>query len=151
MSINQRKYVRFSLDLPALRYDQSGKKKEIVIQQISVGGCLLAWEDSIYTGDVFRLEIQLPNKNWLPLKCKALYRFENSGIGAKFLDITKFEQELVGKIISHALEQEGLPTQVDPFAQPPKYTNQSGGKEPSLTDARKEQDELLGEIMSSEI
>lgn len=151
MSINQRKYIRFSLDLPALRCDQSGEKKEIVIQQISVGGCLLEWEDSIYTGDVFRLEIQLPNKNWLPLKCKALYRFENSGIGAKFLDITKFEQELVGKIISHALEQEGLPTQVDPFAQPPKYTNQSGEKEPSLTDARKEQDELLGKIMSSEI
>jgi hypothetical protein len=151
MSINQRQYIRFSLDLPAIRYNNFGEKQETVIQQISIGGCLLEWEDSVYTGDIFRLEIQLPNKNWLPLTCKVIYKFESNGIGAKFLDITRFEQELVGKIISHALAQEGLPAPVDPFAQPPEFTGQNRKKEPSLTNVRKKQDELLGKIMSGEI
>ena len=27
------------------------------------------------------MEIELPNKNYLPLHCKALYRFDHTGIG----------------------------------------------------------------------
>jgi hypothetical protein len=151
MSIQQRQHIRFSLDIPAIRYSNFGEKQHTVLNQISVGGCLFEWDESVLTGDVFRLEIQLPNKNWLPLSCKVLYKFENNGIGAKFLDITKFEQELVGQIISHALAQEGLPMEIDPFAPPPKFTNSHQKPKPSLTDKRKQKDELLEKIMSSEI
>lgn len=150
MSISQRQHIRFSLDLPAIRYTKFGERQEIVLHQISIGGCLLEWDDSILTGEVFRLEIQLPNGNWLPLTCKVLYKFEDNGIGAKFLDITKFEQELVGKVISNNLSQSGLPMQVDPFAQPPKFGDDTRKKDPSITDNRKKQDELLEKIMSSE-
>jgi hypothetical protein len=151
MSINQRQHIRFSLDIPAIRYTKFGEKQETLLHQISIGGCLLEWDENLLTGDVFRLEIQLPNKNWLPLVCKVLYKFEDNGIGAKFIDITKFEQELVGKIISHSLSQEGLPLEVDPFAQPPRFGEENRKKEPSITDARKQQDEILEKIMSSEI
>lgn len=151
MSISQRQHIRFSLDLPAVRFTKFGEKQEILLHQISIGGCLLEWDDSLLTGEVFRLEIQLPNKNWLPLVCKVLYKFEDNGIGAKFLDITKFEQELVGKIISHNLLREGLPMQIDPFAQPPKFGEEAKRKEPSITDARKQRDEMLEKIMSGDI
>ncbi len=149
MSISQRQHIRFSLDIPAIRYTKFGEKQETLLNQISVGGCLLEWDDNILTGDVFRLEIRLPNGNWLPLKCKVLYKFENGGMGAKFIDITKFEQDLIGRIISHLLEQEGLPAQVDPFAQPPRYGEPK--KEPLVSDRRRQRDEMLERIMSSEI
>lgn len=149
MPISNRQHIRFSLDIPAIRYTKFGEKQEIFLQQISIGGCLMDWDDTMLTGDLFRLEIQLPNGNLLPLNCKVLYKFENNGIGVKFIEITRFEQELVGKIISDALEKEGLPMQIDPFAQPPKFVDPN--KKPlTLTDARKQKDELLQKIMSSE-
>ncbi len=122
-----------------------------MLHQISVGGCLLEWDDNLLTGEVFRLEIQLPNKNWLPLSCKVLYKFEDNGIGAKFIDISKFEQELLSRIISHNLSQAGLPATIDPFSQPPKYADEQRKKEPSITDTRKQTDEMLERIMSSEV
>lgn len=149
MSRSQRQHIRFSLDLPAVRHSKFGDRQEVLLQQISIGGCLLEWDDSILTGEVFRLEIQLPNGNWLPLTCKVLYKFEDNGLGAKFIDITQFEQSLIGKIISSQLTQAGLPMQVDPFAQPPTF-NESKRREPSMTDLRKQQDEMLEKIMSSE-
>ncbi len=150
MSIAQRQHIRFSLDIPAIRYSKFGERQETVLQQISIGGCLLDWDESLFTGETFRLEVRLPNGNWLPLKCKVLYKFENNGIGAKFVDITEFEQKLVGRIITNALEKEGLPVQVDPFAQPPKFVDSTDKPEPQLTDQRRLQDELLEKIMSSE-
>lgn len=119
-----------------------------MLQQISIGGCFTDWEENIYTGDEFRLEIELPNKNRLPLSCKALYRFENTGIGVKFLDITQFEQELISKIISNRLDQEGLPLQIDPFRQPSTYIDEEDTV--SITDHRQQRDEILEKIMSAE-
>ena len=46
---------------------------------------------------------------------------EGSRIGAKFLDLSAFEQELIGQIISESLEKEGLPLTLNPFAVPPSY------------------------------
>lgn len=147
MSISQRQHIRFSLDIPAVRYTKFGEKVETLLNQISIGGCLAEWDESIYTGDEFRLEIQLPNKNWLPLKCKVLYKFENNGIGIKFLEISRFEQELIAKIISNSLAQEGLPMQVDPFGSPPKFAD---GNVPRLSNNRREREEMLQQIMSGD-
>lgn len=145
MGIEHRRHIRFSLDIPAIRYTKYGEAVETIISQISIGGCLAEWDENVYVGDEYRLLIQLPNKNFLPLTCKALYKFENNGIGTKFADITQFEQELVAKIITHALEKQGLPMQVDPFAQPKKPVK---SEEPQLTDTRRERDEMLEEILS---
>lgn len=147
MSISQRQHIRFSLDIPAIRYTKFGDRIETVLQQISIGGCLAEWDENIFTGEEFRLEIQLPNKNWLPLNCKALYRFENNGIGARFLDITKFEQELIARIISNSLAIEGLPLQVDPFSQPPSFKDK---QDPQVRDKRRRKEAILEEVMSSE-
>lgn len=150
MSVSQRQHIRFSLDVPAVLHTRIGEKHETLLQQISIGGCLLDWDETVFTGETFRLEIRLPNGNWLPLTCKALYKFENNGIGAKFVEITRFEQELVGKIITHAMNKEGLPVDVDPFARPPEYADPSERPAPQITDRRRVRDELLEQIMSSE-
>jgi PilZ domain len=121
MAMEQRRHIRFSLDIPAIRMSGDGEVVDTVVQQVSIGGCLIDWDESIYTGEVFRLLVQLPNGNWLPLECKALYRFPGKGVGAKFIDITKFEQELLSDIISFNLEREGLPFLVDPFEHPPNF------------------------------
>jgi hypothetical protein len=147
MSNEQRRHIRFSLDIPAIRCTKYGEAVETTILQVSIGGCLVEWDENVYTGDEFRLLIQLPNKNFVPLLGKALYKFENNGIGTKFLDITQFEQELVSSIISHHLAQQGLPMQVDPFAVPRRLLiNQT----PRMSDERRERDEMLEKILSTD-
>ena len=147
MSIEQRRHIRFSLDIPAVRYTKYGERLEIVINQISIGGCLVETEENIFVGEEFRLEVRLPNKNWLPLYCKVLYKTESVGIGAKFLNITRFEQELLAKIISQSLETSNLPFQVNPFQNPNKL-NQN--REPRITDGRLQKEEILENILSTE-
>lgn len=70
------------------------------------------------TGDEFRLEMSLPHKNKLPLKCKVIYNFDGKGAGIRFSDISRFEQDLLAEIIMQKLEEEGMPLLVDPFLQP---------------------------------
>jgi hypothetical protein len=121
MPIDQRQHVRFSLDIPAVLITSSGQRQGTTLQQISVGGCFTGWEESIFPGDEFRLEVPLPNGNRLPLACKAIYRFENTGTGVKFVDITAFEQSLLAKMIVARLAAEGLPIAIDPFARPAEF------------------------------
>ncbi len=144
MSSEQRRHIRFSLDIPAVRFTKYNEAFETVLHQISIGGCLMEGDESVFVGDEFRLLVSLPNKNFLPLQCKTLYCFEDGGVGAAFLDITKFEQELLTKIIAHSLEKQGLPLQVDPFAQPrkPIFT-----QKPKITDDRAQREEILDDIL----
>jgi hypothetical protein len=146
MSINQRQHIRFSLDIPAIIHLKTGERRETELQQISIGGCFTGWEEDIYIGDEFRIEIELPNGNHLPLASKALYRFEHAGVGAKFIDISRFEQRLITKIIAHKLEMEGVPLQIDPFSIPPTYVNDDPS--PRLADIRQKRDALLAKIMA---
>ncbi|MEJ7622814.1 MAG: PilZ domain-containing protein [Pyrinomonadaceae bacterium] len=146
MSINQRQHIRFSLDIPAFIITKFGERQATRLEQISIGGCFTGWEENVYVGDEFRLEIELPNGNYLPLHCRALYRFEHTGIGAKFLDICEFEQELISKIIAHKLELEGVPLQIDPFTLPPTFVSEDPS--PRITDIRQKRDAVLQRIMA---
>ena len=148
MSINQRRHVRFSLDIPAVLITKYGERQHTLLQQISIGGCFTDWEENIYAGDEFRLEIELPNKNRLPLSCKAVYRFEDTGIGVKFLNLSEFEQSLISKIIADRMDAEGVPLSVSPFDEPTRFT--ASDPEPRMSSARERQDALLGELMASE-
>ena len=148
MSINQRNHVRFSLDVPATIITRYGEKQETLLQQISIGGCFTGWEENIYTGDEFRLEIALPNGNRLPLQCKAIYRFDDTGIGVKFTDVSQFEQELISKIIEHRLDQEGVPVDRSPFERPHKFVQDDD--QPRITDRRRDREEILEQIMSGD-
>lgn len=146
MGIEQRRHIRFSLDIPAVRYTKYGEAVTTMISQISIGGCLAEWDDSVYVGDEFRLLIQLPNRNFLPLTGKAIYKFADNGIGTKFLDITLFEQQLLAGIITDTLEKQGVPMQIDPFAVPKTLTKNNI---PTITNPRQEKDEMLEEILSA--
>lgn len=148
MSISQRQHIRFSLDITAWIVNASGEKHETRLQQISIGGCFTGWEENIYIGEEFRMEITLPNGNFLPLACKAIYRFEDTGIGVRFLDITQFEQELISTIIAHRLDEEGVPLQIDPFHLPPTFAGQDPS--PRVTDIRQKRDSILEHIMAPE-
>lgn len=148
MSINQRRHIRFSLDVPATLITSSGERQETLLQQISIGGCFTEWEENIYVGDEFRLEIQLPNKNRLPLHCKAMYRFEDTGIGVRFVDITRFEQKLISKIIAQRIEDEGIPMEVDPFRVPSTFISEEDY--PQIVSHRERRERMLEEAMSSE-
>lgn len=144
MSIEQRQHIRFSLDIPAIRYTKYGEAVETTLGQISIGGCLAEWDDKVYVGDEFRILVRLPNKNFLPLTCKALYRFVDNGIGAKFVNITQFEQELISRIISQNLEQQGLPLQVNPFSQPKNFNKSAA------FDRQPPREDILDNILSSD-
>jgi hypothetical protein len=145
MSINQRKHLRFSLDIPSSLVAKNGARSEIVLQQISIGGCYTHWHSHLYAGDEFRLEVEMPNGNKLPLRCKAIYRLENSGIGVRFLDISRFEQDLVAEVITSKLEEIGLPVIPDPFSRPSESFEQE-----DVPGLPRERNEILDEVMSSE-
>ncbi len=145
MSTEQRRHIRFSLDIPAIRHTTYGEAIETVLNQISIGGCLAEWDENVFIGEEIRVLVQLPNKNYLPLTCKALYRFVDNGVGAKFLNITQFEQELITKIISQNLEKQGLPLQVSPFDQPKTFNK---NPKPQITDSRRQREEMLEDILS---
>ena len=144
MSLENRKFIRFSLDIPAIRFTRYGEAVSLILRQISIGGCLAEWDENLFVGDEFRLLIQLPTQNFLPLTGKALYRSADNGIGVKFLNITQFEQELISQIISQNLEEQGLPLQIDVFALPPTYKP----PKPRITDTRKAADEILEDILN---
>lgn len=148
MSISNRKHIRFSLDIPATLVTRYGERQETILQQISIGGCFTGWEENIFPGDEFRLEVGLPNGNRLPLRCKAVYRFDDTGLGVKFTDISQFEQELVSKIIAYRMESEGLPLPVSPFEQPSTYFDKRS--QPQITNVRQEQEKMLEHVMSGE-
>ncbi len=148
MSINQRQHIRFSLDIPAFIYPKYGERQVTRLDQISIGGCFTGWEENIFIGDEFRMEIELPNQNYLPLHCRALYRFDNTGIGVKFVDITEFEQELISNIIAHKLDAEGVPLQVNPFTLPPTFVGEAPS--PRVADIRQKRDAVLQRIMSGD-
>lgn len=148
MSINQRQHIRFSLDIPAIIYSRFGEKQVTKLQQISIGGCFTGWEENILIGDEFRIEIELANGNYLPLLCRALYRFDHTGIGVKFIDICEFEQELISEIISNRLELEGVPLQIDPFTLPPTFVGDDPS--PRVTEIRQKRDSILEKIMSAD-
>lgn len=147
MSIENRRYVRFLLDIPAVKHRTDSQSSQTVIKQVSIGGCLTAWDDSVFPGDEFRLEIQLPNKNYLPLMCKVIYKFENLGVGVKFSDIEQFEQELLSDIITEKLEDEGLPLLVDPFMLPPRYAERLNR---DADEKRLKHEEMVEEAIASE-
>ena len=148
MSINQRRHVRFSLDIPAVLITKYGERQHTLLQQISIGGCFTDWEENIYAGDEFRLEIELPNKNRLPLSCKAVYRFEDTGIGVKFLNLSEFEQSLISKIIAHRMDAEGVPLSISPFDEPKRFS--APDPQPRMSSLRERQDNMLGEAMASD-
>ena len=150
MSIEKRRFIRFSLDIPVTRFAENGRPIPTYIRQVSVGGCMTDWEEDIYAGDEFRIEMQLPNKNKLPLMCKAIYRYTGKGIGIKFHDVSQFEQELIAQIISENLENEGLPVLVDPFTQPPKFTEQaSKNDEIEAKEKRMREEEMIEEAIAT--
>jgi hypothetical protein len=148
MSINQRQHIRFSLNIPAILHLRTGERRETELQQISIGGCFTGWDADILIGDEFRLELQLPNGNYLPLAAKALYCFENAGVGVRFTDISRFEQELITRVIAHKLEIEGVPLQIDPFSIPPTYVGDDPS--PRIADIRQKRDALLAKIMAAD-
>ncbi|HMQ02438.1 MAG TPA: PilZ domain-containing protein [Pyrinomonadaceae bacterium] len=149
MSSDQRQHTRFSLEIPAIIFTKSGERQDTVLQQISVGGCFTGWEENIYTGDEFRMEIQLPNRNRLPLSCRAVYRFENTGVGVKFVDISAFEQSLLSSIIREKLRSEGLPSDVDPFYRPKAFVD-TDALPVSRPTPRDSMESILDSIMSGE-
>lgn len=144
MSSEQRKHVRFSLDIPMVRYTPAGEAVGTLITQIGLGGCVVEWSENIYIGDEFRMLVRLPNLNFLPLTCKAIYKLADPGVGVKFLYLSLFEQELLAKIITQTLEKQGLPVLIDPFA-PPKKVFVSDA--PPSSDVRREQDEMLENLL----
>ncbi|REJ78061.1 MAG: PilZ domain-containing protein [Acidobacteria bacterium] len=126
MSINQRRHNRLAVDLPVFRFTPEGERLETLIYQISVGGCLIEWDDAVSHGETFRMEIQLPNQNWLPLQCKAVYCFTDDAIGVQFEDISQFEQDLLVEVMSNKLTREGIPFNFDPYSSPSTYEDDEG-------------------------
>jgi hypothetical protein len=149
MPVDKRQFTRFSLDIPADLHGRFGERSRVLLQQISIGGCLMNWHDDIYPGDDFRIEIGLPNGNRLPLACRTVYRFDDCGIGVKFVDITRFEQELIAATIEDRLEKEGLPIVLDAAISPARMFDLSDPL--TVLDSRMRREAKLQEIMAVDL
>lgn len=114
MSQPQRQFFRFPLDIEARICAPSGERIEAVVNEISLGGCYFsnAWVEA--AGVAFRLEIRLPNGNWLPLNCIRVH--SRGGVGAKFTEMTMFEQNLLAEVIASASRSAGVSEDRDPYS-----------------------------------
>ena len=126
-----------AVDLPAYRINANGEKLETLIYQIGVGGCLISWDESLQKGERFRMELQLPNLNWLPLSCKAVYCFTEDAVGVQFEDISKFEQDLLVEIMSNKLTRDGIPFEFDPYSPPKTFRDSAAENEKDHTHGEK--------------
>lgn len=117
VSYESRQFIRFNITLQARRQVMDDRISPILIKQISLGGCMVEWDENGVIGEKLRVEVLLPNGNWLPLTGKVLYRMPENGLGIKFQEITQFEQELLANLIQIQMEKKGLPYQ-NPFALP---------------------------------
>jgi PilZ domain len=117
VSAETRQYIRFSITLQARRQLSGDRISPVLVKQISLGGCMVEWDENATIGEKIRVEVLLANGNWLPLIGKILYRMPENGLGIKFQDITQFEQELLANLIQTQMERRGLPYQ-NPFALP---------------------------------
>lgn len=116
MSDSSRQFIRFPLDIEARICAPTGERMEALINEMSLGGCFFgnAWVEA--AGAAFRLEIRLPNGNWLPLNCVRVHT--RGGVGARFTEITGFEQNLLAQVIAAASH-----SAVDPFADPSEHAD----------------------------
>lgn len=116
MSESLRQFVRFPLDIEARICASTGERVDAVINEMSLGGCFFgsAWVET--AGAAFRLEIRLPNGNWLPLNCVRVHA--RGGVGARFTEITGFEQNLLAQVIASASR-----SAVDPFSAPSEHSD----------------------------
>jgi hypothetical protein len=137
MRVERRKYSRFSFVQLAERETVFHAFVKIRVWETSVGGCFVEWFEDARLGDEFRLKMRLPNGNFVPLVCKIIYRFTGIGVGVKFLELTKFEQDLVAEIIKFEMRRQ-FKTEVEPFAPPEKFYEIFSAKtEAWLVDANK--------------
>jgi hypothetical protein len=148
LHVNRKKtFYKIFTRYSGITLQKNGDALQIIVRDVSLGGCLMDWDENIFPGQEFRIELELPNKNRLPLLCKILYKSANRGIGAKFIDVSQFEQELLGQIISQNLEDDGVSLAVDPFAMPPTYVAQN---DEEFLDERYSTEEMPDEIMSTD-
>jgi PilZ domain len=117
VSSETRQYIRFSITLQARRQLPGDRISPVLVKQISLGGCMVEWDENAAIGEKIRIEVLLANGNWLPLTGKILYRMPENGLGIKFQEITQFEQEILANLIQIQMERRGLPYQ-NPFALP---------------------------------
>ena len=110
----RRKYDRFPLTLVAQRENEKGIASKITILELSVNGCFIEWINDAKIGDNFRLKIPLLRGDYLPIPCKIIYRLSGTGIGLKFLDVTRFEQDLIAGVIHFNMRKRGV-YNVDPY------------------------------------
>ncbi len=116
---SRRRYQRFFVPFFARREGSNGKPTLFTIKEISVAGCFAVWDENARAGEIIRFEMPLSNGNWMPVSAKVIYRLTD-GVGTKFFEMTKFEQELIAEVIRYQLQQAGLPER-DPFDEPDVY------------------------------
>ncbi|NNE97821.1 MAG: hypothetical protein HKN25_02240 [Pyrinomonadaceae bacterium] len=101
MSSNEILLQNNTLNIPAFRVNEEGERCETIVQQINIDEFLIELEENIQPDEEFRIEIQMPNKNWLPLTCRTVERPEKDSNSYEMIDLTEFEIDLIGEIMSH--------------------------------------------------
>lgn len=131
----RRKYERFPLSLVIQRESEKGIASKITILELSINGCFVEWIDDARVGESFRLKIPLLRGSCLPVASKIIYRLNNTGIGFKFIDLTKFEKDLLAEVIRFNMWKKGF-YNVDPYAvEAGRYNGQPEKQKPNLIDA----------------
>ena len=101
MSSNEILLQNNSLNIPAFRTTEDGERRETIVQQINIDDFLIELEEKIEPDEEFRIEIEMPNKNWLPLTCRTVERPEKEGNSYEMIDLSEFEIDLIGEILSY--------------------------------------------------
>ena len=104
---NSRTHIRAPLSLEVIFEGISGKR-EARISDISLGGCYVDAMQQVGDGETIKLNIRLPNREWISLSGRVVYTTQMpSGFGVRFTEMSDEARKSLDQAISEHLEKQG--------------------------------------------
>jgi Tfp pilus assembly protein PilZ len=109
---NKRLHPRVEISWEA-RLENSDKSQEVILKDISLGGAFVVCQEPLAMQDQFKIIINLPNSEALPLNAEVVWsnanmpldKVVNRGMGIKFINNAPREHQQLQEAINAALEK----------------------------------------------
>lgn len=84
-----------------LRWESLSGKHTARISDMSLGGCYVETMGQVTTGELIRVQVQLPTGRWLPLVGEVVYHLPGMGFGMRFRSMTPTQTEMISSLLDY--------------------------------------------------
>jgi hypothetical protein len=94
-----RTQLRYDISLTA-RWQASASNQNSRIGDLSVGGCYVDSILEVVEGETLRLDIQLPNGEWLSLEGVVVHQSRRLGFGVRFVNLDESQRHKIRALLT---------------------------------------------------